>query len=192
MRLHAEQSETAKDIINSYPQKELIKIFYDFGEERRFGKRVARAIMDVRKLGSIVTTAQLFDLIKHALPANLRFRAGDTARRIFQSLRIAVNTELLNLQQALPQAVELLAGSKGSKGGRLVVISFHSLEDRIVKNFMGEEARGCICPPQFPECRCGHEPRLKILTKKPVTALEEEIALNSRSKSAKLRAAEKM
>lgn len=177
----------AREIVNQYSGKKLIQIFYDFGEERRFGKRVARAVIDARKLGSIETTVQLFDIIKRSLPAPLRFRAGDTARRIFQALRIAVNGELLNLQKALPEAVGLLG-----RHGRLVVISFHSLEDRIVKSFFAEQARGCICPPEFPECVCGHEPVLKILTKKPVQAGEEEAANNSRSKSAKLRAAERI
>ena len=185
------KSQTAAEIINFYSEKELIEIFYKYGEERRFGRRVARALLDARKLGSIKTTAQLFDIIKRALPASLRFRAGDTARRIFQALRIAVNRELENLERALPQALGLLKGDRGDKGGRIVVISFHSLEDRIVKKFMTCEAKGCVCPPEFPQCVCGKTPTLKILTKKPVTAADEEIKQNPRSKSAKLRAAMK-
>jgi len=187
MRMHVEEAKTAADIVSGYQEKELVTIFYGFGEERRFGKRVARAIMDARKVGSIKSTAQLFDITKHALPANLRFRAGDTARRIFQALRIAVNGELANLEKALPQAAALL-----KPGGRLVVISFHSLEDRIVKNFMADAARDCVCPPEFPECRCDHRAFMRVLTRKPVTATEEEMAENSRSKSAKLRASLKI
>ncbi|TSA45650.1 16S rRNA (cytosine(1402)-N(4))-methyltransferase [bacterium] len=177
---------TAARIVNSYSEKELIRIFYQYGEERRFGKRIARAILEARKTGEIATTSQLFDLIKKTLPGKFRFKAGDTARRIFQALRIEVNGELKNLEKALPQALQLL-----KKGGRLVVISFHSLEDRIVKNFFLREAKDCVCPPEFPVCVCGKKPNVRVLTKKPAMAAAEEAEMNSRARSAKLRAAEK-
>lgn len=187
MRYNPEQALTAQKLVNEFPEKELVKIFYRFGEERRFGKRIARAILEARKAGRIETTFELFELIKKTLPSKLRFKAGDTARRIFMSLRIAVNDELASIEQALPQALDILAGH-----GRLVVISFHSLEDRLVKSFMVEAAKDCICPPSFPVCRCDKQAALRILTKKPVQASQEEIAQNPRSRSAKLRAAEKL
>jgi len=181
-------SLTAAQIIGAYSEKDLIKLFQKYGEEYRFGKRVARAVLEARKNRSIERTDELFELIKKALPSKFRFRAGDTARRIFQALRIEVNQELTSLEKALPQALDVL-----KEHGRLVVVSFHSLEDRIVKIFFTQNSKACICPPEFPECRCGsNRARLKILTKKPVTASEEEIKTNSRARSAKLRAAEKL
>lgn len=178
---------TAHRIVNFYPEKDLIRIFQKYGEEMRFARRIARAIMIERKSGSIDRTARLFELIKKTLPAKFRFRAGDSARRIFQGLRIEVNDELGNLERGLQQALLLL-----KQGGRLVVISFHSLEDRIVKTFFVKEAKDCVCPPSFPVCRCDARASLKILTKKPVLPAEEEIKINTRSHSAKLRAAEKI
>lgn len=178
---------TAESIVNFYPEKELLKIFREYGEEKRFGRKIARAIMIARKSGSIKTTYQLFGIIKSALPGKFRFKAGDTARRIFQALRIKVNAELSNLEKALPQALEILA-----IGGRLAVVSFQSLEDRIVKNFFKAKSLDCICPPEFPICRCDVRASLKILTRKPIAAKEEEIKTNSRAKSAKLRVAEKI
>jgi 16S rRNA (cytosine1402-N4)-methyltransferase len=187
MRFDQNQKLNAHQILNYYPEAELLEIFYKFGEERQFGRKVARAIMEARKLKTLDTTGELFELIKQALPAKFRHRGGDTARRIFMSLRIAVNDELGNIERALPQALDIL-----KIHGRLVGISFHSLEDRIIKTFINLEARGCICPPEFPICICGHKARLKILTKKPVLAGEEETKINSRSRSAKLRAAERI
>lgn len=178
---------TAETIINHYSEKDLIRIFLKFGEEKRFAKRIARAILERRQIAKITNTDELFELIKKALPGPFRHKAGDAARRIFQSLRIAVNNELENLEKALPQAVDIL-----NKHGRLVVISFHSLEDRIVKNFLNLEARDCVCPPEFPECVCDKKARLQILTRKPVVATDEEIAMNSRARSAKMRAAKKV
>ena len=179
--------KTAGSIVNFYAEKDLLRIFFQYGEEKRFGKRIVGAIMARRKLGSINTTGELFELIKQALPGQFRFRAGDTARKIFQALRIEVNDELGNLERGLQQAVSLL-----KSGGRLVVISFHSLEDRIVKQFFVREARACVCPPSFPVCRCDARARLRILTKKPVMASGDEARTNSRARSAKLRAAEKI
>jgi len=193
--VRSRKSETAADIVNFYPEKELTRIFYKYGEEMRFGKRIARSILARRKIGSINTTAELFELIKQALPGQFRFRAGDTARKIFQSLRIELNQELTNLERGLQQAVPLLKGGDGGKdraGGRLVVISFHSLEDRIVKNFFIKQAKDCVCPPSFPVCRCDARATLRILTKKPMMASAEEVSINPRAHSAKLRAAERI
>ncbi len=187
MRFAQNLGKTAAEIVNFYPEKDIIRIFFQYGEERHFGRKIAHAILERRKLGSIETTTELFELIKKALPGKFRYKSGDVARRIFQSLRIAVNHELENLEKALPQALKLL-----DKAGRLVVISFHSLEDRIVKKFFVQNAKNCVCPPQFPVCRCGANPNLRILTKKPIRASEEEIKKNSRASSAKLRAAEKL
>ncbi|MBI4050844.1 MAG: 16S rRNA (cytosine(1402)-N(4))-methyltransferase RsmH [Candidatus Doudnabacteria bacterium] len=179
--------KNAADIVNYYSEKELVEIFYKYGEEKRFGKKIARAIAEARQTRPLKTTTELFELIKKALPGKFRHKAGDVARRIFQSLRIAVNGELISLEKALPQALRLLKSA-----GRLVVISFHSLEDRIVKQFFVRMAKNCICPPDFPICTCGANAQLRILTKKPVTASQEEIKINPRAHSAKLRAAEKI
>ena len=181
-------SLTAGVIVNLYSEKDLVRIFHQYGEEHRFGKKIARAIVEARKTAQINTTTQLFDLIKKSLPAKFRFKAGDTARRIFQALRIEVNKELESLEKALPQALELL-----KKGGKLAVISFHSLEDRIVKRFYITEAKDCVCPPEIPVCVCGgNNAKLKILTRKPVVANPDEIEANSRARSAKLRVAIKI
>jgi len=186
MRFDQTTGRTAADIVNISSEQELRKIFEDFGEER-LSKRIARVILKERFVHKPRTTRELFELIKKAVPASLRMRTGDVARRIFQSLRIAVNGELENLENALPQAFRLL-----KPGGRMVVISFHSLEDRIVKKFFLKLAKGCTCPPEFPQCICGKKPQARILTRKPVAALKQEVALNSRAKSAKLRAVEKL
>lgn len=187
MRFSQDETGTAGELLNFLPEKELVAIFGKYGEEYRFGKKIARAVALLRKTKNLETTTELFEIIKKALPAQFRFRSGDVARKIFQSLRIAVNDELGSLERALPQAGELL-----KTGGRLAVISFHSLEDRIVKNFFIQSAKDCICPPSFPVCRCNHKPILKILTKKPITASSEETKTNPRAHSAKLRVAEKI
>ena len=189
MRFDASDAEakTAAKIVNFYPEKDLLNIFLRYGEERQFGKRITRAILEHRKEGDLETTLQLFELIKRALPAQFRFRAGDVARRIFQALRIAVNDELENLEKGLQQALDLLLPK-----GKLVVISFHSLEDRIVKSFFVKEAKDCVCPPEFPVCVCQARAKLRVLTRKPITASEFEIKTNSRARSAKLRGAEKI
>jgi len=143
--------------------------------------------VQARSNHSIRTTTELASIIRSAVPGRFQKKANDVTRRIFQSLRIAVNDELDSLESALPDAFELLR-----PGGRMVVISFHSLEDRIVKRYFKALARGCICPPEFPECRCGKKPRARILTRKPVTASVTEINSNPRAASAKLRAIEKV
>lgn len=176
----------AKFVLASYSEKDLEKIFKEYGEEK-FSSRIAKAIVRHRQSYEINTTHDLLAIIRSALPAPIKFKASDSARKIFQALRIEVNGELQNLQEFLPKAFGLLA-----KDGRLAVISFHSLEDRIVKNFFNDKARGCICPPDFPECRCGRNPEGKILTRKPVIASAEEISQNPRSKPAKLRVIQKI
>ncbi|MDB4940059.1 MAG: mraW [Candidatus Doudnabacteria bacterium] len=177
---------TAKFILNHYQEHELKQIFDDYSEDK-FSSRIARGVITTRQEGEIETTEQLFEIIKKSLPAKFRFKAGDSARRIFQALRIEVNHELENLQAFLPDAFESLLPN-----GRLAVISFHSLEDRIVKRFFLEKAIGCTCPPEFPICQCGKEPQAKVLTKKPIIASEAELKDNSRSGSAKLRVLQKL
>lgn len=186
MRYDRSQDLDADKVLNQYSESRLAEIFQKYGEDIH-AKKIARAVVAGRKDSGLHAAQQVLDVIKKALPAPVKHKATDSARRIFQAVRIEVNHELENLQKALPEMFELLAPK-----GRLVVISFHSLEDRIVKNFFNDLAKGCICPLDFPECVCGNKPKAKILTKKPVTAVEQEIAENPRSKSAKLRAIEKI
>jgi 16S rRNA (cytosine1402-N4)-methyltransferase len=186
MRYNRQQNLTAAKVVNKYSEQKLTEIFKKYGEEP-FSKKIARNIVLRRKISPISVTDEVFGLIRQSLPGHLKHKASDAARRIFQAIRIEVNSELENLEQALPKMVELL-----EPGGRLVVISFHSLEDRIVKNYFNLLAKGCICPPDFPQCVCGKNPEAKVLTKKPVTASEEEAAENPRSKPAKLRAISKL
>lgn len=176
---------TAADLINTLPVEELADILWRYGEER-YSRRIARAIVARRP---IATTQELIAVTHQAVgshPSGSPARI-DPATRTFQALRIATNDELRTLERALPQAVDLLR-----PGGRLAVISFHSLEDRIVKHFLRESARDCICPPEVPVCVCDHEPTLKVLTKKPITPSADEVASNPRSRSAKLRVAERL
>jgi len=182
MRFNLAQPEDAKFILNSYDDKRLAKIFEDYGEEK-FARQIARKIQESRSKKQIHTTSELYQVVVEGLPKPFKHKADDSARRIFQALRIEVNYELQSLEEFLPKAFDILV-----PGGRLVVVSFHSLEDRIVKQFFAGLAKGCICPVDFPQCVCGKNPRGKILTKKPVTASEAELKNNSRAKSAKLRA----
>jgi 16S rRNA (cytosine1402-N4)-methyltransferase len=186
MRFDPSSKLTASHVVNTYTEQHLADIFREYAEDRH-GSRIAKGIVAQRQTGTIATTAQLFDTIKHILPGSIRFKAADSARRIFQAIRIEVNGELDNLSTFLPKAFKVLA-----PGGRLAVISFHSLEDRIVKQFFLAKAKGCICPPDFPECRCGKVPEGRILTKKPVTATDAEATQNPRSRPAKLRAIQKV
>lgn len=181
MRFGSAQSQTAADILNSIPEKDLAEILWKYGEEKH-SRAIARRIVAGRPIRS---TAELVRIIEH-VPGMPRGRIHP-ATRTFQAIRIAVNGELENLEKALEQAVRLLPA-----GGRLAVISYHSLEDRIVKSFMREESRGCICPPQVPVCSCGHAARLKLVTRKAVSPSEEEESGNPRSRSARLRAAERL
>ena len=184
-----DQTQNVKDaklVVNDYTAAELIKIFENYGEEP-YSKQIARKILEFRGKEQIYYTTELYRVIVEALPKPLKHKADDHARRVFQALRIEVNQELQSLEDFLPKAFDLL-----SPGGRLVVVSFHSLEDRMVKQFFAGMARGCVCPSEFPQCVCGKNPRAKILTKKPVTASAEELAANPRSKPAKLRAVQKI
>ncbi|MFA4857713.1 MAG: 16S rRNA (cytosine(1402)-N(4))-methyltransferase RsmH [Candidatus Margulisiibacteriota bacterium] len=186
MRMNQGISATAKGILNRAPQEELEKIFRDFGEER-FSRQIARGVALGRKKKYIGTTLQLVEIIKHAVPDKNPAHVRSSLARIFQSLRIAVNQELKNLAMFLPHALSIL-----KPRGRLLIISYHSLEDKIVKDFFRREARDCICDARLPACLCDHKKTLKILTKKPVTAEPAEVKLNPRATSAKLRAAEKL
>ncbi|MFH0955828.1 MAG: 16S rRNA (cytosine(1402)-N(4))-methyltransferase RsmH [Candidatus Falkowbacteria bacterium] len=177
--------ETAEDIINGWSAENLAKIFREYGEEK-FAYKIALAIVKERQSARIITTGRLVEIIIKTAPKRFQSKIHP-ATKVFQALRIAVNQELENLQAALPQALELL-----KTGGKIVVISYHSLEDRIVKQYFKEEAKDCLCPPARPICRCGHEAGLKILTRRILRPTEEEVLNNPRSRSAKLRAAEKI
>jgi 16S rRNA (cytosine1402-N4)-methyltransferase len=185
MRMDPSSDRSARELVNEMSERDLERIFRRYGEER-FARQIARAIGRRRRKQPFERTGELVDTIKAAIPAPARFGEGHPAKRVFQALRIAVNEELDALEDALPAAVEMLR-----PGGRLAVISFHSLEDRIVKHWFREEARGCTCPPDFPVCVCGHEPVLRVLTPKPVRPTARETALNPRAASARLRVAEK-
>jgi 16S rRNA (cytosine1402-N4)-methyltransferase len=185
MRLDLKEELTAWKIINYYPLQELERVIREFGEERYAG-RIARKIFQERRKKKIETAKELATLIEKVVPRG-KFQKIHPATRTFQALRIETNQELENLKKFLPQAIEVLV-----PGGRLAVISFHSLEDRIVKNIFRENARGCICPKNFPQCQCGREAKIKIITKKPVVPGAEELSSNPRSRSAKLRVCEKL
>src|SRR6202008_603618 len=173
--------ESARDVVNTWSERDLVTIFRRCGEER-YAKQIARAIVRRRRELEFERTGELVDTIKAALPAPARFGDGHPAKRVFQALRIAVNDELGSLEAALPAALEMLR-----PGGRLAVILFHSLEDRIVKQFLREKERGCTCPPDFPVCVCGHEPEVRAIERRPVKPSEAEAAANPRSASARLR-----
>jgi 16S rRNA (cytosine1402-N4)-methyltransferase len=185
MRMDSSQDLDARTIVNEWSEKELTTIFRRYGEER-YARQIVRAIVRRRRETPFERTGELVDTIKAAIPAPARFGDGHPAKRVFQALRIAVNDELASLELALPAALEMLR-----PGGRLAVISFHSLEDRIVKQFLRDRERGCTCPPDFPVCVCGHEPELRAIQRRPIRPSEAEIAANPRSASARLRAAVK-
>jgi 16S rRNA (cytosine1402-N4)-methyltransferase len=187
MRFDMTHGQPVSDLVNQLDEVELANLIYRYGEERH-SRAVARRIVKARQRAAITSTTELAGVVRSAVPRHPGQASGiDPATRTFQALRIAVNDELGSLERVLPQAINLLA-----EGGRLAVISFHSLEDRIVKQVFLREERGCICPPQLPVCVCGHVPRLKILTRHPVVAGEEELAQNPRARSAKLRVAERL
>ena len=186
MRMDQSAGLSAKDVVNTYPEAELARIFFEYGEER-FSRRIAEKICRAREQYPIETTLQLAQIVREAIPAKYRNEPQHPARRTFQALRIEVNGELKGLDHAVEQACDLL-----QKGGRLCIITFHSLEDRIVKQAFRRFENPCTCPPSAPICNCGKEPKAKILTKKPLTASAEEEAQNSRSTSAKLRCIEKI
>jgi 16S rRNA (cytosine1402-N4)-methyltransferase len=182
MRFSPSQTLTASEIVNEYEETDLASIIWRYGEEPA-SRRIARAILRARP---VETTTQLASIVSRSLGGQ-HGRRIHPATRTFQALRIAVNDELGALEEALEQAVDVIGAA-----GRLAVISFHSLEDRVVKQFVARESRDCICPPETPECTCGHKARLKSLTKKAVSPGQEETARNPRSRSARLRAAEKL
>jgi len=183
MRMDTRQQLSAADIVNEWPESRLAQALRRFGEERYAGG-IAREIVRRRPLA---TTAELVDAIKAGMPASARFGAGHPAKRTFQAIRIAVNGELDSLEDALPTAWSMLP-----RGGRLAAIAFHSLEDRRVKRFLAERAKGCVCPPELPVCVCGREPEAELLTRRAVAPGPDEVAANPRSKSAHLRAAVKI
>ncbi len=185
MRMDPASELSARELVNEESERELTRIFKDYGEER-YARQITRAIGRRRREQPFERTGELVDTIKSAIPAPARFGDGHPAKRVFQALRIAVNDELGSIGSALPTALEMLR-----PGGRLAVISFHSLEDRIVKRFLRAEEKGCTCPPDFPVCVCGHEPSLRALSRRPIKASPQELAANPRAASARLRAAVK-
>ena len=186
MRMDKRDALTAHKVVNSYSKEELRRIITDYGEER-WAARIAEFIVKRRAEKSIDTTFELVDVIKAAIPQSARKDGPHPAKRTFQAIRIEVNGELSSVEEALSKAVSLL-----KSGGRIGVITFHSLEDRIVKQAFQTLAKGCTCPSSFPVCVCGKKPEIKIITKKPILPSDAEIAGNSRAKSAKLRIAEKL
>jgi 16S rRNA (cytosine1402-N4)-methyltransferase len=183
MRMDSSDEISAADVVNSWDERELETIFRRYGEER-YARQIARGIVRAREQSPLARTGQLVDVVRASIPAPARFGEGHPAKRVFQALRIEVNHELDSLAAGLPAAFEMLR-----PGGRLAVISFHSLEDRLAKGFLRERARGCTCPPELPVCVCGHEPELRILTSRPVRPSAREVELNPRATSARLRAA---
>jgi 16S rRNA (cytosine1402-N4)-methyltransferase len=186
MRMDPDQVLDAREIVNEWPEERLTSIFRDYGEER-YSRQIAREVVRARRRSSFDTTTELVTAIKRAVPVPAQFGAGHPARRVFQAIRIAVNDELSSLDRALPAGWDLLR-----PGGRMAAISFHSLEDRRVKRFFTELARGCVCPPELPVCVCGREPLAELVTRRAVKPTAGEIAQNPRSKSGRLRAALKL
>lgn len=185
MRMDRRNSFSAFDVVNSYSAERLEQMIRSYGEER-WAKRIAEFIVQEREQQPLETTGQLVEVIKKAMPKGARKDGPHPAKRTFQAIRIEVNGELTILEQAVRDFVQCL-----KPGGRLAVITFHSLEDRIVKNTFADLANGCTCPKDFPICVCGNKPQGKVITRKPITASEEELLQNSRSRSAKLRVFEK-
>jgi 16S rRNA (cytosine1402-N4)-methyltransferase len=183
MRMDPRDEVSARDLVNDSGERELTQILKRYGEER-YARQIARAIGRERRRRPIERTGELVEIIRSAIPAPARFGDGHPAKRVFQALRIAVNDELGELEAALPAAFDMLR-----PGGRLAVISFHSLEDRLVKRFLRDKERGCVCPPDFPVCVCGKEPELRALGRKAVRPSSREVAANPRAASARMRAA---
>jgi 16S rRNA (cytosine1402-N4)-methyltransferase len=186
MRMDPDQELSAREIVNEWDERRLARLLREYGEER-YSNQIARAIVRDRRREELVSTQQLVESIKSAVPVPAQFGSGHPARRTFQALRIAVNDELAQLDEALPAAWDVLAPE-----GRFAAISFHSLEDRRVKRFLADRARGCICPPELPVCVCGRVPEAELLTRRAVAPTPGEVATNPRSKSAHLRAARKL
>lgn len=186
MRMDQSAPLTARDVVNGWSREELKRILWQYGEERYSGP-IASAIVRAREQAPIESTGQLAELIRAAMPAKARREKQHPAKRSFQAVRIAVNNELGEVERLLDSALDAL-----KPGGRLAVISFHSLEDRLVKTAYGEWARGCTCPPDFPVCVCGKSPKVRLIGKRPIAADEKELEENPRARSAKLRVAEKL
>ena len=186
MRMDRSEGLTAADVVNTWPQEELKRILFQYGEER-YAPLIAAAIVRRRQERPIGTTLELVDVIKSAMPGKALKEKQHPAKRSFQAIRIAVNDELASVERMLKGAVPKL-----NRGGRLAVITFHSLEDRIVKSGLAEFAKGCTCPPDFPVCVCGKTPDVKLINKKPILPTEREVEENPRARSAKLRVAEKL
>ena len=185
MRMDGGDALTADTVVNTWSYEELKKILYEYGEER-YAPAIASAILRRRETAPIRTTLELVDVIRSAMPPAALREKQHPAKRSFQAIRIAVNDELNSVAKAMEDAIPLL-----NPGGRLAVITFHSLEDRIVKNAMAAAAKGCICPPEFPVCVCGRKPQVDILTRKPIVAAPQELERNPRARSAKLRICQK-
>ena len=186
MRMNNEDSLTAHTVVNQWSYEELKRILFDYGEER-YAPKIAAAICKRREERPIETTLELVDIIRSAMPAAALREKQHPAKRSFQAIRIAVNDELGSVEKVMKDAVGCL-----NPGGRLAIITFHSLEDRIVKNGMAAAAKGCTCPPQFPVCVCGNKPKVHIITRKPIVSGDEELERNPRARSAKLRVCEKV
>ena len=186
MRMDPDLEVSAAQLVNTLSEDELVDIFRRYGEER-YARSIAHGIVMARAKQPLATTCELVEIIKRRIPTPARFAAGNPARRVFQALRIVVNDELGSLTRGLDEAYRVL-----KPGGRLAAISFHSLEDRAVKGFMRDHSAGCICPPGLPQCACGHEPTMLLLTRRATAPTAREIEVNPRSKSAKLRVAVKL
>lgn len=186
MRMDRRQKLSAYEVVNTYPREKLVEILYKYGEESN-AKNIVQKIMEAREKSPIKTTMELKNIVESAFPKKVIYGKGGVSKQTFQAIRIEVNGELDGLEQALSD----LAG-KLSSGGRMAVISFHSLEDRIVKNLFKNLSTDCICPPKTPVCICGHKASVKLINKKPITASKEELEFNPRSSSAKLRIIEKL
>jgi 16S rRNA (cytosine1402-N4)-methyltransferase len=186
MRMDTTQDLDAREVVNTWDERRLAQLFREYGEER-YARRIARAIVQTRARDELETTHDLVEAIKSAVPIPAQFAGGHPAKRVFQAIRIAVNDELAAIDAALPAAWNVLA-----PGGRLGAISFHSLEDRRVKRFLADRARGCICPPDFPVCACGREPEAELLTTRAIAPTPGEVADNPRARSGRLRAARRI
>ena len=186
MRMNSEDSLSAYTVVNTWSHDELKRILYNYGEER-YAPQIASAICRKREIKPIETTLELVDIIRSAMPPAALREKQHPAKRSFQAIRIAVNDELGSVEKVMRDAVTCL-----NPGGRLAIITFHSLEDRIVKNGMADAAKGCTCPPNFPVCICGNQPKVKLITRKPIISGDEELEMNPRARSAKLRVCEKL
>lgn len=185
MRMNQSDAFTAYEVVNQYSERKLTEIISEYGEEN-WANRIAKFIVEARSVKPIETTFELVEIIKNAIPAAARKDGPHPAKRTFQAIRIEVNNELRIIEQTIEDAVKVM-----NKGGRIAIITFHSLEDRIVKNAYKKLAQGCTCPPEFPVCVCGGKPKVKIITRKPILPSDDEVEGNPRARSAKLRVAEK-